>query len=247
MNQISFCFRSYCIKILALVLFVFLQSCHKDLRVSSDQKKTISSGKRTFIFDFDDTVYDTSKSGIYLKMALKLFVLGKKNKRDLIVGKVKEAETGNIGLLMQKLIKNGDQVIILGGWAGGCAIIPDIVAGYGVEQNNVYSGYFNKDDKKNLLKMIFYKHRYVNCANPGLPTPYTDLKSKFITFLKKSEQITGDEVILIGDGLNDLEALYSGTIDKFIGFGVNRKVEKVRKDATVFVDSVDKLAKECLP
>lgn len=159
---------------------------------------------------------------------------------DFAVGKIIKNQTAGLGDVIKKLKKDGHQILIIGGSAFGCAIIPEFAKQFGIEKSNIYSGYFKDLSRKSLERAFSFdakNFKYVNCANPDTHTIFSKKKSDLIKLLKKYNIIKG-KVIHIGDGENDLEVWKAGEADLFIGFGVNKIVPKVEKEATVFVKTM---------
>lgn len=158
---------------------------------------------------------------------------------DFAVKKITKNQTPELGVIIKNLKQEGHKVMIIGGSAFGCAIIPQFAKQFGIEKSDIYSGYF-KDFSTNSLQKAFTfdKFEYVNCENPDTHTVYSKKKSDLIKLLKKEGKIKG-KVVHIGDGENDLEVWQAKQADAFVGFGVNKIVEKVGKEAPIFVKTID--------
>jgi len=160
---------------------------------------------------------------------------------DFAVDKVSKNQTPELGNIIKKLKQDGHKVMIIGGSAFGCSIIPDFAKQFGIEKSDIYSGYF-KDFSKQSLQTAFkfdtVNFEYVNCANPDIHTIYSKKKSDLIKLLKKEGKIKG-KIIHIGDGESDLEVWQAKEADLFIGFGVNRYSKKVEDGSEIYVKTMD--------
>lgn len=196
------------------------------LIIPSINSSSFAKEKRTFIFDFDETVYSKDKYRSYLRILInqgaksnnlnkqQILELKKFNEyspktllqcQRLIVELEKKfrirfsdsdvrntvkllnfIQTKGLGEIIQKLISQGDDVLIVGGGSLGCAVIPKFVSQFGVKQSNVYSGYFkNFSDENYYVAMSDKKAKYSNCEDVDMDTPLSDKKSDLIRFLKK--------------------------------------------------------------
>ncbi|CAF1661894.1 unnamed protein product [Rotaria magnacalcarata] len=133
------------------------------------------------------------------------------------------------------MIKDGNQVIIIGGGYGTCSIVLGVAKDLGINPANVFSGISSFDKNDNFV-VTPDKIGFFNCVT-GEKITNNFIKSEVISYLKKKEIIKG-KVIHVGDGENDLEVWNSGQADLFIGFGVNKTNKKVKDYAPVFVKTV---------
>ena len=110
----------------------------------------------------------------------------------------------------------------------------------GIERSNIYSGqdFIAKEIKEGKMNPPFY---YTNCGTGKSTNAFH--KSDVIKMLKETNQTEG-KIIHIGDGENDLEVWKTKQCDVFIGFGVNYIDKKVKKEAPVFVESMEEFKKE---
>jgi hydroxymethylpyrimidine pyrophosphatase-like HAD family hydrolase len=157
---------------------------------------------------------------------------------DFVVGEIDAVIALDIIDIIKELERKGNKVLIIGGGAFGCAVIPQVMKKYGFKKENIYSGYFTGFDQKSIKKTVYDDYRYVNCAHQNELTPISTKKSEIVKFLKKQGKING-KVIHIGDGENDLEVYQSGASDYFIGFGIHKIREKVKKEAPIFVENIN--------
>ncbi len=158
---------------------------------------------------------------------------------DFAIQKITKNKTPELGVIIKNLKQEGHKVMIIGGSAFGCAIIPQFAKQFGIEKSDIYSGYF-KDFSTNSLQKAFTfdKFQYVNCENPDTHTVYSKKKSDLIKVLKEGGKIKG-KVIHIGDGENDLEVWQAKQADAFVGFGVNRYSKKVEAGSEIYVKTMD--------
>lgn len=175
---------------------------------------------------------------IVQKIMLKYDVKPKQKDIDFINFEVAKYETVGLGDVIKKLKSEGHQVLIIGGGIYGCAIIPEFVKQFEIEKDDIYSGYFKDFSKKSLKRALGCDNfEYVNCSNPDTHTIYSEKKSELIKLLKNQNKIKG-KVVHIGDGENDLEVWEANQADIFIGFGVNRVIEKVKEKSPIFVKTI---------
>jgi soluble P-type ATPase len=155
------------------------------------------------------------------------------------ISELNKVQINGLGDVIKNLKQQGHQVLIIGGGTWGCAIIPEFVKQFGIDKGDVYTGYFKDFSDKEIAKVIFdTNYRYANCGDLELQTPFSEKKSDVIKFLKEKGIIKG-KVIHIGDGENDLEVWHSKQADMFIGFGLAKVREKVKKEAPVFVTTIE--------
>jgi soluble P-type ATPase len=152
-------------------------------------------------------------------------------------------QTTGLGDVIKKIKSMGHEVFIIGGDTLGCAIIPGFAKEFGIEKDHIYSGYFKDYEKENIQESFPNEWRYVNCANPDLPTPKSLNKSELIKGLKERGIING-HVVHIGDGENDLEVWQNDQADVFIGFGVNKYRKKVEDGSKIYVKNIDQFKKK---
>jgi phosphoserine phosphatase len=145
--------------------------------------------------------------------------------------------TQGLPQIIKGLIDEGYQVLVIGGFIYGCAIIPEFAKMFNIPAKNIYSGYFTNFSDQELVKPLKSKFQYSNCGNSSLTVPYTMEKSEVIRFLK-SKGIIKNKVVHIGDGLNDLEVLQAKEADVFIGFGLTNYIAEVEKESSIYVDNL---------
>jgi phosphoglycolate phosphatase-like HAD superfamily hydrolase len=156
---------------------------------------------------------------------------------DFIVGEIDKVITPGIINIIGELERKGNKVLIIGGGAFGCAVIPRVMKKYCFNEQNIYSGYFNGFDQVNMNKTIYDDYRYVNHLAQNEITPISPRKSEIIKFLKQKNKISG-KVIMIGDGENDLEVFKLAEADYFIGYGLHKIRKKVKQESPIFVENM---------
>jgi phosphoserine phosphatase len=146
----------------------------------------------------------------------------------------------DITLGLVEVIKNinarGHDVMIIGGAYSTCSSIKKILIESGINTKYVISGIDSFDKDGNLL-LDKNNIGFFDCNN-GTKIVGNFVKSDVIKYLKQQNMIHG-KVIHIGDGENDLEVSKAGEADVFIGFGVNKIVPKVQKEAPIFVNNIE--------
>ncbi|QED23746.1 HAD family hydrolase [Candidatus Deianiraea vastatrix] len=204
--------------------------------VGGDEKKMAKY--QAFVSDLIKT---QKEHDVVKNIAAKYYKNVSKKDLNFAIGKIIKHQTPGLGNVIKKLKSQGHQVLIIGGSAFGCGIIPDFVKEFGTSKSDIYSGYF-KDFSKQSLQTAFKfdttNFEYVNCANPDSHTVYSKKKSDLIKLLKKEGKIKG-KVVHIGDGENDLEVWKAKEADIFIGFGVNRYSKKVEAGSKIYVKTMD--------
>jgi hypothetical protein len=157
---------------------------------------------------------------------------------------VTEHKTEGLINMANRVQKMGHKLIILGGGAWGCGIIPQFAKeNLGLEKKNIYSGYLPDFSFESIGKTLDIKYKYMNCEDKKLPEPLSQKKSELIRKLKKEGKIKG-MVVHIGDGENDLEVWNAKEADHFIGFGVNKYREVVEKGSEIYVNTMAEFEKE---
>ncbi|QED23228.1 HAD family hydrolase [Candidatus Deianiraea vastatrix] len=209
--------------------------------VGGDEKKMAKY--QAFVSDLIKT---QKEHDVVKNIAAKYYKNVSKKDLNFAIGKIIKHQTPGLGNVIKKLKSQGHQVLIIGGSAFGCGIIPDFVKEFGTSKSDIYSGYF-KDFSKQSLQTAFKfdttNFEYVNCANPDSHTVYSKKKSDLIKLLKKEGKIKG-KVVHIGDGENDLEVWKAKEADIFIGFGVNRYSKKVEAGSEIYVKTMDEFETE---
>lgn len=174
------------------------------------------------------------------KIFKKFGIYPTKNGIELAIYGINSKLTNGFYDIFKYLNQKKQKIFIIGGGVFGCAIIPRVMDIYGIKSDQIYSGYWVDGLKKENINESIGEFRFVNCANPNENTPISTKKSEIVKYLREKDQIKG-KIIVIGDGLNDLEIYKSNQADKFIGFGVNIKREKVAKESNVFVKNISQL------
>ncbi|MEN9782443.1 MAG: hypothetical protein RL208_593 [Pseudomonadota bacterium] len=157
---------------------------------------------------------------------------------DKTLDYVVEHKTEGLIKMANEVQKMGHKVIILGGGAWGCGIIPQFAKKeLGLEKCDIYSGYLPDFSFETIGKTLDMKYKYMNCEDKKLPEPLSQKKSELIRKLKNEGKIKG-MVVHIGDGENDLEVWNAKEADYFIGFGVNKYREVVEKGSEIYVKTM---------
>lgn len=175
------------------------------------------------------------------------------NQEDINFASEKLFTTQTPGLkeVIKDLKKRNIQIIAIGGGSWGCGVIvPFLEKEFNLKKDEIYSGYFKDLSEKEKKRIITEDFKYYNCAYlDKLDTPKSDKKSDLVKFLKKKKLIH-NEVLAIGDDVNDLE-IYESDEASFIGFGVNKVVKEVKnkvyeykKDLKDIEEKIDKEIKE---
>lgn len=181
---------------------------------------------------------------IYLVLDKIHSILGhriKKKDFDKAKSNLLEKITPEIKDSIEKIKKSNGKVYIVGGEYSTCGIITEIAKKIKIDSNNIYSG-LDGFDKNDQLTFDKKKIGFSHCKS-GKKIINTFTKSDAIKYLKENGIIKG-KIIHIGDGGNDLEVWESGAVNQFIGFGLNRKVAIVEKNAPIFVRNIKEFNKE---
>lgn len=96
-------------------------------------------------------------------------------------------------LLIDAILKSGDEIIVIGGGVFGCYVLTDYLAQFSIPTKNVYSGYFKNLSTPEIAKAIVDKNKYYNCADLDLKLPDTADKDKIINSLELKD------VVKVGD------------------------------------------------
>ncbi len=239
----------------------------------SCSNKNVQKQKYTFIFDFDETIAQDAVLPEVIKVSAgydkikieKIFKLIKERKVDgkpiihailveiegILGHKATEKDfdivtarlkiTSNLEHVVKKIQDAGHQILIIGGAYSTCGSVVKVASRLGIDAKSIFSG-SNSFDKNGDLIFDSNKNGYSNCkTNDRITSDW--IKSDAIKELKRRGKISG-KIIHIGDGENDLEVWKSGEVDLFIGFGVNTINKKVKKEAPVFVNSIEELERE---
>ncbi|MCL2522541.1 MAG: HAD family hydrolase [Erysipelotrichales bacterium] len=104
------------------------------------------------------------------------------------------------------------------------------------QENEIYQLWiFGNNDKINIFSKEFPEVRFVSWPHDGMDVIHkTSSKGESIRILK--ETYNWDQIIAIGDGLNDLEMFQLADIKVAMG----QSHEELKKHATFVTDSVDK-------
>lgn len=95
-------------------------------------------------------------------------------------------------LLIDAILKSGDEIIVIGGGVFGCYVLTDYLTQLNIPAKNVYSGYFKNLSTPEIAKAII-DNRYYNCADLDLKLPDTSNKNKIIKFLELKD------IVKVGD------------------------------------------------
>ncbi len=155
---------------------------------------------------------------------------------NIIKGKI----TPGIAKIIKKIIKQGNDVFIIGGGYSTCGVIINVAKYLEIPTENIFSG-ISSFNKKNELELIDNKIGFSHCVS-GKKITNDFLKSKVVKYLKNNGKIKND-IIFVGDGKNDLEVWQSGQIKNFIGFGINKIDILVKQQSPIFVEKMSQFNK----
>ncbi|MGB1875164.1 MAG: HAD-IB family phosphatase, partial [Akkermansiaceae bacterium] len=137
---------------------------------------------------------------------------------QLYIEEVEPSATRTIDLLR----KHGWMIVIVSG--GFTQVIEPLAQHLGVKRIEAVPLKFNEDGS-----YAGYDTSAPPTRNGGKPEIILQLKKEF----------QPEQVVMVGDGISDLEA--KAVVDTFIGFGRYAAREKVRREADHFVSSLDEI------
>eukprot|EP00126_Sphaerothecum_destruens_P006110 Sdes_comp19220_c0_seq1m10113 len=132
--------------------------------------------------------------------------------------------TPGIEKFVHKLLESGIQVFLVSG--GFRLMIEPVAEMLGLCKSHIYANTIHFDEEGNYLDF-----------DRSEPTCRTGGKAKVVNLL--AEKFKFKEIIMIGDGITDMEARPPARL--FIGFGGNVVREQVRQGADLFVYQFDEL------
>ena len=149
---------------------------------------------------------------------------------DKIGKQLQSALTPGMADLFTWLKSHGWDVYLVSG--GMWPSVWPVAQALGLKRTNVFTNGLRWDE-----------HDRVTGPDPSnlLHTNYG--KTPVIEWLTDTRELS-KPLVLVGDGSNDLAAFKAGAVDHFIGFGANVVRDKVKTEASAFVESVEALKNE---
>lgn len=139
---------------------------------------------------------------------------------------ISESITRGLPEIIEEIRKAGSETYIISGALIDC-VIP-VALELKIPAANIFAN-----------QPVFNSAGRLTGIKPGLLTS-TDGKTKCLRHLKKRGTIFG-KTVMVGDGVSDLHPYQKGVAEKFLGVGIHRKRETVRRDAPHFFTSVPSL------
>ncbi len=121
------------------------------------------------------------------------FFINKDNLRS-VTSKIQSPQNST-KLLIDTILKSGDEIIVIGSGVFGCYVLTDYLTQFNIPAKNVYSGYFKNLSTPEIAKAII-DNRYYNCADLDLKLPDISSKNQII------ESLQLKDFVKVGDFIN---------------------------------------------
>jgi HAD superfamily phosphoserine phosphatase-like hydrolase len=144
---------------------------------------------------------------------------------ETAAAEIAQRPTPGIEDLLDERRRSGDRIVAISG--GFHALIDPALAALGFSPGELHANRFVFDGE------------IATGFDPAQPVSRNGGKAETLRAIRGE----ATEVIMIGDGVTDMEAWRDGAADRFIGFGAIARREKVEREAPAYALSVDALAR----